>query len=239
MPTFKLEVSAVKMETPSIGSIKLALSGQALNFKPGQYCLVSLKVGDQSEDRALSIANSPTRGGSVLFATRRSESPYKRCFFDLKPGDSVTLTGPMGRFIYDETSQRSVFLSGGIGITPLKSMMEYAIDRGLEHHITLLFGNRSLDEIPFRVELDEWARIHKNLSVVHVVSRPQGEGDRSWAGPQGRINEALLRQHINQPDQARYFLCGSPGMVSNLKELLSQMSIPGDQIVVENFNGYE
>ena len=238
MPSHDLKVIEVKTETPTIRSVRLGLGADEFSFKPGQYCLVSLEVGEKKEDHAFSIAASPTRSGPLLFSTRRSDSPYKKSFFSLQPGDSVTVMGPMGRFVYDEASSYTVFLSGGIGITPIKSMMEYVADRGLDHRLILLFGNRSPDEIPFRRELDELAMKHSNLDVVHVVSRPDGGGE-PWSGPVGRIDEILIRRHVPEFDRARYMICGPPGMVSGLRRLLEGMKVSGNQVKIENFAGYE
>ena len=237
MPSLKLEVTEVKLETPSIVSVRLSLGGQSFPFKPGQYCLVSIPVGDRTEDRALSIASSPTRGDSVLFSTRGSESPYKNAFFSLKPGDLVSIMGPMGQFVFDGSSPLSVFLSGGIGITPLKSMVEFAADTKLEHRIILCFGNRSQDEIPFYQALVEASQSNLNIEIVNVISGSDAL-QKGWTGPTGRINEALIRKFIDSPTEARYFICGPPGMVSGLIDMLETIKVPKDHINFEKFNGY-
>jgi glycine betaine catabolism B len=238
MAMLELHVQTVKMETPTIKSVRVSLGDQPFSFKPGQYCLVQIPVGSEQEDRSLSIANSPTRPDSLLFATRYSESPYKRAFFSLKPGDRVTITGPTGRFVYDEGASHTVLLSGGIGITPLKSMIEYVCDRQFGHPVLLLYGNHSPREIPFCEELDDLYRANENFTLVHTVSSV-GDGGETWHGHTGRITEELIRQYVINPMQARYFICGPPGMVSGLRSLLEQMDLPSEQIQFENFDGYE
>ena len=238
MPTRELEVVEVKMETPTTKAIRVAVGSPPIPFKPGQYCLVKIAVGKGQEDRALSIASSPMVTDSLIFASRISDSPYKKAFLALKPNDRVTLTGPMGQFVYDESAPYTVFLSGGIGITPLKSMMEYIADRGLNHQAILFFGNRTPSEIPFQRDLERLSRTCSNLKIFHVVSNPEGAGE-GWKGHTGRINEGLIRQHVVILNEARYYICGPPGMVSGLRGLLDQMGIPGEQITIENFNGYD
>lgn len=237
MPTLKLEVTEVKLETPTITSIRLSLGGRPFPFKPGQYCLVNIPVGDGSEDRALTVATSPTRGDSVLFSTRRSDSAYKNSFFSLKPGDLVTIMGPMGQFVFDGSSPLSVLLSGGIGITPLKSMVEYAADMNLRDRIILFFGNRSPDEIPFYKPLVEASQSNPNIEIVHVISGSDAL-QKGWTGPTGRINEVLIRKFVDAPTEARYFICGPPGMVSTLRDVLEKINVPKDHIDFENFDGY-
>ena len=237
MPSLKLEVTEVKLETPSIVSVRLSLGGQSFPFKPGQYCLVSIPVGDRTEDHALSIASSPTRGDSILFSTRRSESSYKNAFFSLKPGDLVSVMGPMGQFILDDNSPVSVLLSGGIGITPLKSMVEFAADMKLERRIILFFGNRSPDEIPFYQPLVETSQSNPNIEIVHVISGSDAL-QKGWTGPTGQIGETLIRKFVDAPAEARYFICGPPGMVSGLIDVLEKLNVAKDRINFENFNGY-
>jgi ferredoxin-NADP reductase len=235
MVTLELAVEEVKLETSTIKSVRLALGGRPFSFKPGQYCLVELDINGEREDRALSIANAPTRPGFLLFATRSGESPYKKVFFSLKPGDTVTVTGPMGRFIYDEAFPNSILLSGGIGITPLKSMIEYVSDRRLSHSVILLFGNRSPREIPFRKELDELADSNPTFTLVHVVSETAGE---VWKGEKGRIDERLIRKVVAEVGLARYYICGPPQMVFDLRGILERRGVAQEQIKIENFEGY-
>lgn len=231
----RLKVREARSETPTIRSVRLALEGETFSFKPGQFCLVALDTEEGADDRALSIANSPTRPESLLFASRRSDSAYKKAFFALKPGDAVTVSGPLGKFVYDEDAPHTVLLSGGIGITPLKSMVEYACDRALERRITLLYANRSPGEIAFRAELEALSRANPRFTLVQTVSYPE-EG---WRGRTGRIDEDLIRRSVPEPDAARYYLCGPPGMVSALRDTLKGMGLSGGQVRAEKFTGYE
>lgn len=239
METLRLQVTSVRDETPSIRSISLSLGGRPFSFKPGQYCLVQLATGDGGEDdRPLSIASSPTRTDSLVFATRRSDSAFKQAFFKLKTGDSVTVNGPTGRFVYDGSANQSVFLSGGIGITPLKSMIEYAAETHPDHRIVLLYGNRSPEEIAFRAELDAVRRDHGGITIHYVVAELKRAQDRI-DGTVGKIDEALIQRHVSHLEQSKFYLCGPPGMVRNLTDLLSRLNVPTERIVLENFDGYE
>ena len=236
MATIELEVREVRSETSTIRSIRLDLAGRAFPFKPGQYCLVQLPGLPEGDDRPLSMAGAPSRHETLVFATRESQSAYKKAFFRLKAGDRVTVTGPTGRFVYDGALPSTVFLSGGIGITPIKSMIEYAVDRQLNNRMVLLFGNRLPADIPFRRELDDLGRAAPNLKVVHVVSDP---GPSGWTGEIGRIDEALIKRKVGDPQGAHYYICGPPGMVAGLRETLARIAIPKEQVHIENFEGYE
>ncbi len=123
-------------ETPTVRSVRLSLAGQPFSFKPGQYCLFAVKPGVV---HALSICSAP--GLPCLeFATRKSDSDFKKAFWELKEGDAVDLAGPLGGFTYEGGAGHAVFLSGGVGVTPIKSMLEAAVDRGESDKLTLLFS---------------------------------------------------------------------------------------------------
>ncbi len=238
MPKLALKVIEAKLETPTIKSVKLGLEGNAFSFKPGQYCLfyVTLPEGKQVS-HSFSIASSPTRSDYVQFATRQSESEFKKGFWALKEGDGVTVNGPFGDFVYDESIDHAVMLSGGIGITPLKSMLEYAADKKIGKKITLLFSNRSSEEIPFKQDLDETAAQNQSIEVVYTVSNLQpGE---QWTGKTGRVNDAMVKEFAPDWSDCTFFICGPPGMVDGLTQMLAQMSVAGERLRVEHFTGYK
>lgn len=238
MPELMLKVLETKDETPTIKSVKVGFDGDALAFKPGQYSLFSLRIADGSEQsHAFSIASSPTRTSYLQFATRfRPESEFKKAFWALKQGDEVRVQGPFGQFVYDEGVEHAVMLSGGIGIAPLKSMLEYAVNKKINKKITLLFSNRSPEEIPFKQELDEIAAGNENIRVVHTVGDLQP--GVQWNGRTGRINDSMIREFTPDLSVATFFTCGPPGMVDAMTQLLKQMGVGEERIKFENFAGY-
>ncbi len=231
MPRFKLKVLQVRDETPTVRSVHLDLAGAVFPFKPGQYCLFAVKPGMA---HSLSISNAP--GQPYLeFACRKSDSAFKAAFWSLAEGDEVDIAGPLGGFSYDGGAGHAVFLSGGIGITPIKSMLEAAVNRGESDKLTLLFGNRTLSEIPFRHELEELAG--KGVAVVSVVAEvPVGV---DWGGKIGRIDETMVREAVPDLARAMFFICGPPAMVEGLTQLLKSMGVPEGQVRIEHFEGYQ
>ncbi len=171
----------------------------------------------------------------VEFATRMSQSDYKKAFASLEPGDEVKITGPLGQFVlFDKNAKSICFLSGGIGITPIRSMVQFACREKLGMNMALLFGNRNPAEIPFRKEFDELQAKNKNLEVVHVVS----EADAGWKGIVGRIDVELIKKYSNIEKDC-YYLCGPPGMVDILTSLLKQLNVEENRIKIEHFTGYK
>ncbi len=180
MPQVQVEVLDVTDQTPTIRSVKLSKPA-GFTFKPGQFCL--FKIG--MDDHAFSLSCSPEKD-YLEFATRNSDSQFKKKFFSLQKGDPVFLMGPMGKFVLDESEKNVVLLSGGIGITPLKSMLEHAFDKKLDSKFTLLYSNKTPSEIAFKKELDSMQS--ENIKVVYSVSEP----DAAWKGNAGRISEELI-----------------------------------------------
>ncbi len=233
MPELLLVVEKKWMETPTIPAIRLNLGGKPYPFKAGQYSLVSLNIGNEWEDHSFSMACAPN-SEYVEFATRMSDSAYKKAFSSLEPGDEVKITGPFGQFTLDEKAQSMCFLSGGIGITPIRSMVQFACREKLGIKMALLFGNRNAGEIPFKKELDALQRKNKNLNVVHVVS----EGGAGWTGLTGKIDAELVKKHSDTREDY-YYVCGPPGMVGGLTSLLKQLNVEDNRIKIEHFSGYK
>ncbi|MDP3741807.1 MAG: oxidoreductase [Candidatus Micrarchaeota archaeon] len=246
MAQLVLKVVNTWMETPTIQVISLNLAGEKFTFKPGQYALVELKIkqvvaggsvgadaGGPWDDHAFSIACAPNTE-YLEFATRKSDSDYKKAFVALVKGDEVKVSGPLGNFTLDPIAKSVCFLSGGIGITPIRSMVQFATQQKLNMPITLLFGNRNPSEIPFKAELDGLQKQNPNLKVVHVVS----EGDAKWTGAVGRIDAELIKNH-SRIDTDTYYICGPPGMVDSLTNTLKTLNVAEERIKIEYFTGYK
>ena len=226
-------VVASRRVTPSIHDITLRTPVR-FNFLPVQFTFLTLMTDRGPDTRPMSLAGSPTRQ-YLEYGVRLSDSPYKRAFASLEPGDAVLVRGPFGHFVLDE-DRPAVLVAGGIGITPLKGMAEYAADKRLKIPVRLLYSNRAEDEIAYREELEELKRRNANFEVLHTLT---GEKvSNGWAGSKGRIRPDLLRKAAEGLDRPVYYFCGKPGMVSAVYDLLLQMEVPEDDMKAEVFRGY-
>lgn len=192
-------------------------------FQPGQHVSLELETKSGPDDRFLSIASAPHEN-HLEFAVRLSDSEFKQAFQQLRTGDAVTIMGPSGRFKRDP-ERPAILVSGGIGITPLRSMLLDAKEKGLPT-TRLVYGNRTPSDIPYRIQLDAVA------DVLHTVDEP-GKG---WSGAVGHIGPELIDLARTGLDAPVYYLCGPPGMVLAITRTLSGMGIK--DLRVENFNGY-
>ena len=231
---FEMKVVESRQVTPSIHKILLK-KPDIFRFLPVQFTFLSLLTDEGMMDiRPMSIATSPTRP-NLEYAVRLSDSSYKNAFASLKPGDSVTVQGPYGDFILD-TKRPAVLVAGGIGITPLKGMAEYAADRKLQIPVRLLYSNRSSDEIAYRDELEELEQHNPKFVVFHTLT---GENvSKDWEGLRGRISTEYLLKASEGLERPNYYLCGAPGMVSACFDLLHRMNVPAEDCNYEIFRGY-
>ena len=143
--------------------------------------------------------------------------------------------GPFGDFIIDE-ERPALFIAGGIGITPLKGMAEYAADKRLQIPIKLLYSNRTEDEIIYRAELEELEQNNSKFQVIHTLT---GEKvTNNWAGSKGRIDKDSLRKATKGLSRPMYYFCGKPSMVSAVYDTLLRMGVPEEDMKAEVFRGY-
>jgi ferredoxin-NADP reductase len=219
-------VLAVTDETPTIRSIRLE-PPSGYNFRAGQHALLRLDTEAGPDMRPLSIASAPSQ--AVLeFATRVGPSAFKRAYFDLRPGDRVKVARPMGGWTIDASTPAVVF-GGGIGITPVKSVLiESAMERPLP--VRLVLSNHSAAEIPFAAELTTLTRRAPRMSLAwHLTemsgTRPDGEVHG------GRIDRAAVEREVAGADpDAMFYVTGPDAMVRSVAGLLAAAGVPSARV---------
>ncbi len=219
-------VLEVRAETPTILRLRLE-PPPGFHHHPGQHAVLRLQTDQGPDLRPLSIA-SPPDAEVLEFATRIGPSAYKQAFAALEAGDRVKVSRPMGSFRLDP-SRPAVMVSGGIGITPLRSMLAAAAASGHHAPIRLLFSNRSAEEIPFRFELEQLARRHLDLRITWVLSASAvGAPDGDVLA--GRIEVGHLQEQLRQLPDAIFYLTGPAAMVDDLTGMLRRIGLPRAQL---------
>lgn len=160
---------------------------------------------------------------------------FSNALNSLQPGDKVSFSGPYGGFTFRGEHEEVCMLCGGIGVTPLLSMIRFCTDTGSDSRILLIYSNRSEDEIPFYGELSRLEERNKRLSVVHTLT---GAGP-SWEGRRGRIDARMLQDLISDPASLQYYGSGPAKMVEAMLSLLREIGVPQDAVHKELFPGYE
>ena len=230
-----------------------------LDYTPGQFAFFD--IGEVYNDpkgpiRHFTISSSPTEN-FIMFSTRIRDSPYKKRLANLEKGTKVKLRGPEGQFVLHQNyTNTAVFLSGGIGVTPFRSMIKYATDMQLPVKIIMFDSNRNRNNTLFKKEFDEWARINKNLRIIYTISeKDQNDKEQSssssssssstasddWEGEYGRINKAMILKYLdtNILNDSIFYICGPPSMLKAMQSLLQEeLEISKERIKVEEFTGY-
>jgi len=231
-------LSKEKREGTDIMTFRLSREG--LDYSAGQYAFFKLEgvSGDpKGPIRHFSIASSPTEQ-DLIISTRIRDTPYKQKLASLEEGTKIPAWGPQGEFVlHDDHSMPAVFLSGGIGVTPFRSMLKFATDKQLPLKITVFDSNRNRQNILYQDEFDSWAGQNKNVEIVYTTT---DEDAGAWSGERGRIDKPMLERHLSRDEigNAIFYICGPPGMLKAMQELLKQEQIPKERIKVEEFTGY-
>jgi ferredoxin-NADP reductase/nitrite reductase/ring-hydroxylating ferredoxin subunit len=200
--------------------------------------------------RHFTISSSPTEN-FIMFSTRIRDSPYKQRLSTLEKGAKVKVRGPEGQFVlHQDYSKPAVFLSGGIGVTPFRSMVKYATDKQLPIKIMMFDSNRNRSNILFRKEFDDWANTNKKLRIIYTISEeedqeheqsPPSAAKNDWNGEYGRIDKAMILKYLdtNELNNSVFYICGPPSMLKTMQSLLQEeLEIPKERIKVEEFTGY-
>ena len=222
----------------------------SLNYRAGQYSIVDLgtKEDPKGPIRSFTIASSPTEKETILITTRIRNTPFKLKLSQLDTGTSVKITAPAGKFTLppENYSAPVVFLSGGIGVTPFRSMIKYATDKALPLKITMFDSNRNQANILYKDEFDSWAKLNKNLKIIYTITDETAETLPSsttseWKGERGWINREMLLRHmsIDEMNNSIFYICGPPAMLNAIQKILSEeFRVPNERIRVEEFTGY-
>jgi predicted ferric reductase len=232
-------VRDVRKETGDVWTVELAPpEGQDVpEHLPGQFHFLTF-FRDPAlpvEEHHWTISSSPTRK-DVLSSTIKAVGDFTSTVGQTKPGDTAAVHGPFGRFSYlvHPEERDLVFLAGGIGITPIMSMLRHMRDTGDDRSVVLLYANRRQEQIVFRRELDEMtAGGAPNLKLVHVLSRPED----GWTGERGHIDRTLIEKHCGQdPAGKTFYVCGPARMAEALISALRSMGVRERMIRREIFS---
>jgi ferredoxin-NADP reductase len=208
------------------------------DFRAGQYLQFTLphpQPDERGSSRSFSIASSP-REPLIRITTRlsRDGSSFKRALAELRPGAILEARGPFGDFVYSESEIAPVFVAGGIGITPIRSILDDLACRRPRVSATLLYSNAT-QEIPFRADLDALMAGWPELHVAYTVSR----AEKNWHGHTGRIDARIIEEYVPDLAGSRFFVAGPGPMVAALRAILAGMGVDTGHVKSEDFPGYE
>ena len=216
-------IKAIK-RTEAIKSFRFSCH-ERVDFLPGQFTqLVFDEKNAQNRDLNKYLSFSCAPGKGYIEVTKRiSESEFSKRLNRLRPGDRVLFKPPMGNCVFKDDYKKLAFLIGGIGITPVISMIEYVIEKKIDTDIYLLYSNRSAEDTAFKKELDLWKGQDANIHIVYTA---------------GRINKDMVTQYISDLKERVVFMFGPPAMVEAMKGVCFEIGCSKDKVMAENFIGY-
>jgi 3-phenylpropionate/trans-cinnamate dioxygenase ferredoxin reductase subunit len=207
---------------------------RALEFAPGQFAWLRLHPSLRAQEHPFTIASSAHLGLWTEFTIRHT-GDFTSELRLLRPGSPVWVDGPHGAFTLDlERTTGLVMIAGGVGITPMMSMLRTLAHRRDRRPHRLLVVASTIDELLFRAEIRQLQqRLH--LTVVEVLRRPPP----SWTGPSGSVDARLLTSLLPgkfRRNQLDYYLCGPPAMVDDVLAVLDGLEVPEPRIHTEQFD---
>jgi ferredoxin-NADP reductase len=173
-----------------------------------------------------------------MVATRLRDTAFKRELQRMPLGTAVQIEGPFGNLtLHADQTRPAVFLAGGIGITPFRSMLVHGATQGSPQRMVLFYSNRRPEDAPFLDELQALQDKNPQYRFVGTMTEP-AKSSRPWQGETGYLNAALLAKHLVSVDKPIYYVVGPPGMVGALRTMLKEAGVADPDIRIEKFAGY-
>ncbi|HUL75316.1 MAG TPA: 2Fe-2S iron-sulfur cluster-binding protein [Vicinamibacterales bacterium] len=224
-------VLAVIDEAPHIRSFRMARP-EGFEFTAGQFLTVRVRIDGREHARCYSISSAPSTRGYVEITVKRQGLVSNTLHSTLRPGSALHVKAPAGVFVYPAGDDRPLLLlAGGIGITPLLSMLRHALHVEPRRAVTLIYSAQQEDGLAFCDELKALARRHPQLCLVFAVTR-------GAPGPgifPGRIDETLIQTMAPHVTNAISLICGPQAMIDATSALLAKIGVPAAQVRSEVF----
>jgi len=230
---FETEVKQIIKRTYNVKSFRFNRS-QSFNYKAGQFMFLTLNIKGEEAKKPFSISSSPTEKEFIEFTKKLTGHEFSNALESLEVGDRVKIDAPYGNFIFEGQYDGIVLLSGGIGITPLRSICRYCSDLKLATKITLIYGNHTEADIAFREELGEMQQKNPNLKVILTLDEPK----EKWVGYKGVITGEMVNKEVPDYLNRVFYICGPSIMVNAMEDLLLKLNVDSTKIKKESFQGY-
>ena len=235
----KATVELIKKESIADGTMAFHFSKpKGFEFKAGQFVEYTLidppETDAEGNARAFSLVNAPFEP-NLIAATRMRNTAFKRVLTNMPIGAEIKIDGPYGNFaLHDDAAIPAVFIVGGIGVTPVRSMIVRASRNITGPRITLLHSSHTPALLPFRNDFERLARENSNFDYFMTVDEPT----EHWRGERGRVNSEMVKRYFPDLIKPIFYLCGPGGMVKSMHKLLLDLKVSEENICTEEFAGY-
>ena len=217
-------VSEVRKERGDTTTLVMHPDGHpGFRFSPGQFGWLTLWGSPfKITGHPFSFSSSSEVTDGSVEMSIRNLGDFTSRIHEVPVGQRIYLDGPYGAFTIGNPADMHVLIAGGVGVTPMISMLRTLADRNDPRPAILLYGSKDWESITFREELEE-LKARLNLTVVHVLRDPPAD----WTGEKGFINPEVFKRHIPQPyADHEYFICGPTKLMDIIEEALSDLNVP-------------
>lgn len=230
-----LQVAEIIEDTPTTKTLRLvAVDGQALPpFQAGQYINLFVEIDGVQTARPYAMSSSPVQRMHYDLTVKRAKGGFvsNHLLDRVAVGQRLTSSGPMGTFHHNPLFHGDdlVFLAGGSGAAPARSILLNILDRELPQRLHMVYVNSHVDDVIFADELCELAACHENFTLSEVISRPPA----GYVGRSGRLSQAMLQELLGEPGDRMFYICGPTPFNDSCVALLTELGVARRRIRVE------
>jgi len=218
-------------------------------YKAGQFVDITLlkppETDAEGKTRGFSISSAPQEP-TIMITTRLRDTAFKRVLRKIPLDSKVKIEGPFGNMtLHNNAARPAVFLAGGIGVTPFRSIIVNATQKKLPHRIFLFYSNRRPEDAAFLQEFEALETQSANFKLIATMTQAE-KSVRPWKGEVGMIDYKMLDRHLKAEASPEgrpaggpiYYIAGPPAMVRDLQTMLTNSGVDSDDIRTEEFSGY-
>ncbi len=216
-------------------------TNKKMAYSPGQYMEWTIShshADDRGNRRYFTLASSPTEDKvriGIKFYT--NSSSFKKRLFTMEKEEKIVASQPAGDFtIPQNNNEKVVFIAGGIGVTPFRSMIKYFIDTNQKKDIVLIYASSSPDDFVYKNVFDE-AYSKFGLKTVYVITNPQNSPP-DWQGRVGYITAQMIQEEIPDFGERIFYISGPNIMIESYKKMLKSLRVQNNKIITDYFPGF-
>ena len=198
---------------------------------PGQFVSLTRNIGGKEITRAYSTAAAASGNRFELCLNRVEDGLFSPFLFDMKPGDTVEMAGPLGYFTWREPMNDSILVATGTGIAPFRGMLDTYLRSGVDRNVTLVYGVRYEDALLYRSEFEAAMAKNSKFQFWPTLSRPED----TWTGRSGHVQKHVL-EALGDRREVDVYICGMKAMVDDLRSQLKALGLDRKRIVFEKYD---
>jgi len=235
--TGKLQVARIFQETPTVKTLRMVAPDRRrlpFTFKPGQFVTLALPIGGKEVRRTYTVSSPPTRTSYIEVTVKREGAASGYLHDQVHEGDQIEVRALSGSFTFTGAeSEGVVLIGGGVGVTPMMSVLRSLLDAAWRHDIWMVFAVRTPQDIIFEKELAYLQKRHPNFHLQVIVEDAAGTG---WQGLTGRVTAEQLQAFVPELARRRVYLCGPAPMMDAVRATLHGLGVPDGDVLTELFS---